>query len=262
MAKVILRDPRELRAHPLNHQLYGPPTANSAYHDIRADMRRRGYDQSQPLMITDDDRVIGGVTRHAVARSLKLAEVPCEVFKPESEADAELEIERELVRRNTYRTKTETMRAREQRKLLEVEAALARRRMAAGSDGGPSKSVDRVGKLFGESGKTVQRRLKVLDAIDDAEAAGDKRRGQRLMELLDGKQITKALALAGPTKDKTPAVKNVEVPPTLHAHVNRMYSECFEACAKARVEAEVEVIEAQLTRMREEVAAARRRLQA
>jgi hypothetical protein len=259
--KTVLRDPKELRPHALNLQLYGPPTANSAYQDMRLDMKRRGYDETEPLMIAPDDRVLRGCTRHAAARSVGLAEVPCVVFYPSSPETAELEFERELIRGNSYRTKTEVMKAREQRKLLEVEAELARRRMGGGSDGGPSKSTDRVGKIFKESGKSVQRRLKVLAAIEAAEADGDARRAERLTDLLNGKKITKALALLDPARAKAPAVRHVEVPPTLHAHVNRMYSECYEACAKARVGAEVDVIEAMLARMREDAAAARRRVE-
>jgi hypothetical protein len=139
--------------------LYGTPSQNPAYHDIKADMKRRGFDLKQPLLITADARVIRGVTRHAAAKSVGLEAVPCEVFTPEDPANAELEIERELVRGNRYRVKTQTMKAREQRKMLEIETALARQRRAHGSDGGPSKSTDRVGKVFGESGKTVGRRI-------------------------------------------------------------------------------------------------------
>jgi hypothetical protein len=260
MSKIVRLSPEELRPHPLNRELYGTPTANTAYHDIRADMKRRGFDDKQPLLITEDRRVIRGVTRHAAARSLNLKEVPCEIFVPENPADAELEIERELVRGNIYRTKTETMKAREQRKILEIETALARGRMAEGTDGGPSKAADRVGKVFGESGKTVQRRLKVLEAIEQADADGDKKRASRLTELLDGKHITKALDLLSPKDKPAKPVKQVDVPRTLHDHVNTAQSENFEACCKAQCEAEIEIIEVSIDRMLTTVQAARQRL--
>jgi hypothetical protein len=59
--------------------------------------------------------------------------------------------------------KTQLMIAREQAMLVEIEKERGRRRMALGSDGGPSKSTDRVAQAFKRtSGKTVQRRLKIL----------------------------------------------------------------------------------------------------
>jgi hypothetical protein len=260
VSKIVYLGPDELRPHPLNRELYGTPTANSAYHDLRADMKRRGFDESQPLLITTDHRVIRGVTRHAVAKSVGLAKVPCEIFAPSAPEVAELEIERELVRGNMYRTKTETMKAREQRKVLEIETVLARRRMGEGTDDGPSKATDRVGKIFGESGKSVQRRLKVLEAIEQADADGDKKRAGRLTELLDGKHITKALDLLAP-KDKAPRpVKKVDVPPTLHEHVIKAHSANYEAAAKATCEPEIEVIERNIDRMANDVRTARERL--
>jgi ParB-like chromosome segregation protein Spo0J len=207
MSKVALVKVEELRPHPLHGELYGPPTANDAYQNIRADMKRRGYDQTQPLLVTKDQRIIRGRTRWAAAKSAGLAEVPCTVFVPESEATAELEYEREIVRGNAYRTKTELMKAREQRKLLEVEKALGLRRMAEGSDGGPSKSTARVGKMFGESHKTVERRLKVLDAIEEAQGAGNEKRAEVLAGLLESKKITDALELAKTPEKKAAAPK-------------------------------------------------------
>jgi ParB-like chromosome segregation protein Spo0J len=264
MSKIIYKHPDELVPHLLNYQLYGPPSQNSAYYDIKADMKRRGYDESKPLLITEDGRVICGVTRHAVAKSLRLDNIPCVLFKPDDPLHAELEIERALVRDNTYRIKTELMKAREQRRLLQVESALARGRMASGSDGGPSMSTDRVGKIFGESGKTVQRRLKVLDAIEQAEAGGDTKHAQRLGELLNTKQITKALALLDPDrvkrkKERLPKVANDEER-TLLDHVTSAYSELESACHLAETVADVVTIEDFLERMQRTVAAKRARL--
>jgi hypothetical protein len=132
--------------------------------------------------------------------------------------------------------------------------------MAFGSDGETSKATDRVGKLFGESGKSVQRRLKVLKAIEEAEADGEQKRADRLTDLLDGKHITKALALLDPKKEATRPVKNVDVPRTLHDHVTKTYSENFEACAKAVCLEEVQVIAANVARLWREALNAMRRL--
>jgi hypothetical protein len=259
-----MRSPEDLSPHPINKNVYGPPTANTAYKDIRASMARNGFDPQQPLLITEDGRILRGCTRWAVAKSLKLEEVPCEVFTPKSPATAELEYRERIISGNLYRVKTQLMLAREQRAMVEIQQCLARNRMGHGGDGGPSKSTDRVGKIFGESGKSVQRRLKVLDAYEDYVAAGHNQKAERLLGFLEGQQITKALELISPASAPASAKKSprVEVPDTIHARMTKAYSEFFEACAKARVAAEIELLEATLGRMRDDLGAARSRLRA
>jgi hypothetical protein len=266
--KIVTRDPRELREHPLHRTLYGPPTANSAYSSLKKNIELGGlYDEAHPLIITEDGRVIAGRTRRAIAIALKLPEVRCVVFVPSSPdpAEAELEIETKVIADNDQRTKTQLMIAREQRHLLEIQTQLARRRMGQGGDGGPSKSVDRVAEFFNkrgdktESGKTVQRRIKILEAVEAAEAAGDRRKADRLTELLNNGQTVKALEVISPREKSKKPVK-VEVPPTLHGNANKAYSENFEACAKATCPAEVDVIEAGIQRMQQDARTARERV--
>jgi hypothetical protein len=261
MARIVMKCPEDLRPHALNKELYGPPTANSVYKDIKVTMGRGGYDERHPLLITEDGRILWGVTRWAVAKSLGLKEVPCIVFRPTNPATAELEAEAEIIRGNIYRNKSQLMIAREQRKLREVESDLARQRMSAGSDGGPSKSTDRVGKIFGESGKTVERRLKVLEAIEEAEAEHDSKGAKRLTDLLEGKKLVKALDVIKGESGKPKPVKKVETPRTLNDHASRAYSEFDEACGKVIVAAELEILEATLQRMRDASEAARQRLE-
>jgi hypothetical protein len=250
--------PDDLRPHPLNKELYGPPTSNSAYKDIKANMAR-GYDDRHPLLVTEDRRILWGVTRWAAARANGIREVPCEIFVPSSPATAELEYEQEIIHGNVYRIKTRRMLACEQRKLMELEKSLGRQRMAQGSDGGPSKSADRVGEVYKVSGKTVTRRIKVLEALEEAEARGDKKKAERLADLLERDQVVKALeTLKGkPAARKPPAV---DVPRTLNDHNTKAYSENYEACAKATVPAEVDILEANVERMRQDVDTTRTRL--
>jgi hypothetical protein len=259
-AKTVMKSPAELRPHALNKELYGPPTANSAYKDIKASMARGGFDDRHPLLVTADDRVLCGVTRWHVARALGLAAVPCLVFQPKDTDAAEVEAEAEIVCDNTYRVKDEVILAREQRKLLELEKELARRRMGAGSDGGPSKSADRVGKVFRQSGKTVQRRQKVLEAIEAAEAGGDRKTAERLTQLLNNKQTVKALAVIDGAKKPDPRPAKVEVPPTLLDDVNLAHSKFFEACAKVRLPAEADMLGGYLERMADALKLARQKL--
>jgi ParB-like chromosome segregation protein Spo0J len=257
--KIILLPTAQLRPHPENSKLYGDPKDNSAYGDILASMKAGGFLDRFPLCVTSDNRILHGVTRWACAKKAGIEEVPCEVFQPEDPATAELEIERAIVVGNRYRVKTQMMIAREQRKALEIETELARRRMGAGSDGGFSKSTDRVGKIFGESGKTVQRRQKILRAIEEAQSK-QPRKAERLIQLLESRQTLKALeAIDGKTAPPKPA-KKIDVPPTLHAHANKAYSEFYEACCKAGVPAELEILDRTIGRMTADLNTARKRL--
>src|SRR5262249_48872469 len=182
---IVMVKVADLRPHANNKYFYGTPTANSAYKDIKLNMKRIGFDPRWPLFITEDRRILSGVTRWACAKSEGIEAVPCEVFEPSSPETAEIEYEREIVLANMHRQKSQLSIAREQRSFLESEKALARTRMAVGSDGGASKATDRVGKVFGESGKTVQRRLKILEGIEEAQAEGNSKRADRLIDLLE-----------------------------------------------------------------------------
>jgi hypothetical protein len=261
--KIVTKNAEDLRPHPLNKELYGPPNAvGSAYKEIRADMQRRGFDEQWPLKITERDVILWGTTRWAVAKSLAIKTVPCHVFKPESttEADIELELRREIIRGNVGREKTQVMIAREQRELLEVESALARRRMGGDSDGGPSKSTDRVGLIFKESGKTVTRRIKVLRAIETAEAKGDRKQADQLTDLLNARSLVKALNVIKGTPAKPKKSKPADVPRTLLDCVNKAYSEFYEACVRVQVESELDILKARLQQMASDLNTARERL--
>jgi hypothetical protein len=266
---LVFRDPEGLRPHGLHLELYGAPETNTAFDAIVAGMAREGYDVAQPLLITTDDRILSGVTRWTAARRLGLAKVPCEIFRARSADQAELEYEEVLVARNTYRVKTQRMLAREQRKLLELEKLLARGRQSAkASDGGPARSTDRVAAQFAkdgeaaESGRTVERRIKVLEGLEAAERAGDTRKARQLGTLLEGRSLVKALAViagqGGATAAKAKA--KVDSPPTHNERVQRGYSSLFDAVTTSRDLGELEQVEGILVRLAEDVRAMRQRL--
>jgi hypothetical protein len=259
-SKTVWIDLADLQPHPFHRETYERrPQDSSAYRDILASMKTRGYDEDKPMLITADRRILGGRTRWHAAKAAGLDKGACIVFTPSSPETAELEYVMKICDENMYRIKTKVMLAREQRGRLAAEKGLARLRMGAGSDGGPSKSADRVGSVYKVSGRTVITRIKVLDAIEDAEAKGDRKKADRLTELLERDKTGQALALikGKPAARKPPAV---EVKRTLHDHVSKAYSEFYEACAKARVPAEIEILQANIARMQEAVDVARQRV--
>jgi hypothetical protein len=261
--RIVMINVADLRPHPQNAAVYGPPTANSAYKDIKFRMQRDGFDERFPLFVTEDRRIVHGVTRWHCAKACKIEEVPCEVFQPNDPATAELEMEHQMLLGNIQRQKTQLIIAREQRKALEIETALARQRMAGGNtDGGPSKATDRVGKVFKESGKTVQRRIKILDAIEEAQEgnAAERKKAEQLLGLLESHHTVKALDLIDGKADKPKPARKADVPRTLHDYATKAYSEFYEACCKVHVSAEADILQAAIQRMQDDLKTARQRL--
>jgi hypothetical protein len=255
---LVWKAVEELRPYSRNRELYGRPTDNSAYKDILYNMKKNGFDERYPLLITADGRILGGVTRHHAASKAGVEKVPCIIFQPSADLP-ELECDAELLRDNTYRSKTQVMLAREQRLALEVEKGLARARMGAGSDGGPSKSTDRVGKMFNVSGKTVARRIKVLEAIEQAEADGDSQKAKRLTELLEANKVMKARdVIAGKPAAKKPS--KVERKQSLLECSNLAVGEFYEACARVAIAEEVKILERALEQMHDSLRTARAKL--
>jgi hypothetical protein len=194
-SKTVWHDLADLQPHPFHQQTYRRPQDNSAYKDILASMKTRGYDEDKPLLITADRRILGGRTRWHAAKAAGLDKAPCIVFTPSSQETAELEYVTKICDENMYRIKTKVELAREQRGRLEAEKELARRRMGQGSDGGASKSADRVGSAYKVSGRTVTTRIKVLEGIEDAQAKGEHKKAERLTDLLERDKTGQALAL-------------------------------------------------------------------
>jgi hypothetical protein len=263
--KTVMMKLADLRPHDLHQVLYGRPTQNPEYKNLREQMKQRGFDPRHPLLVTRDGRILAGVTRWAAAIAAGLTEAPCVVFTPSGEENAEPEYTLEILRDNMYRTKDEVMKAREQRAAKEAEAVLARKRMAQGARSGDvgkaaSTSEARVGKLYKEAGRTVRRRIQVLDAIEKAEEAGDHKLAERMTDLLNSHKPGKALDLVQGKPKKPVVVKKVDVPRTLHDHATKAHSEFYEACCKAGIPEEVKILDGYLAKMHTALETARKRL--
>jgi len=258
-----MKDPRRLYPHPQNDRIYGKPQDNEQFDQMVKMMKKGGYNTDYPLTVTSDNRVLAGCTRHAAALAAKVKEVPCLLFTPTDPETAENEYQEELLRDNQYRAKTRYMVAREWQLLMDVEKELARQRMAKGKadDEGPSKASVRVGIRFKVGGKTVERYLKVLDAIDLATEEGDKATADKLTRMLNAGRANQALEQikTGLKPGKGKPVK-VDAPRTIHDHASMAFSEFYEACAKAGIEEELRVLEQHLDKMHKALQTARGRL--
>jgi hypothetical protein len=257
MSGIVMKATSSLRPHPEHERVYGPVKQHDKYGQYRKRMREPGFDPNNPLLITYDDRIIGGRTRHAAAKDEGIAECPCRVF----ESKEEWEILQQIPLDNDYRNKNRLQIAREQQLLVRIEKEHGRQRMGEGGDGGPSKSTERVGLGFKRSGDTVRRNVRIVNAIDKAIDNGDHKKAGKLTELLLANKVTQALALiAG--KKKRKAARQAQQQASVLTHGKKAHSEFFEACVKANLPADLTMLETELARMRKELEHARGRVMA
>jgi hypothetical protein len=258
MTDIIMRDTQSLKPHPRNLRVYGRPEDNDQYIYISADMRQRGFDPDYPLLIIqreDGEFIIGGVTRWTAANNNSIEQCPCRVFKGE-----DWEVWLKIVTDNGYWNKTRLQQAREQQLLVQIEKLHAHGRMGKRrKDEKPSKSAARVALSYRCSGQTVRRNVRIVNAIDKAEAKGDATLALKLTDKLQKNQVKQALALLGDGDGKIPPRKSKE-PRTLLDHGKKAHSEFFEACHKVKLAADLKVLEKELAKMANELEAARRRL--
>lgn len=185
-----------LQPHPENARLYGDEPLD----DLADSVRVLGV--RVPLLITPEHLIVSGHRRWRAAQAAGLATVPVIVLA----AADDLAVLEQLVHLNRQRERTFTQKAREARLLQEVERRRAERRQRA-TRFGPEPAVenlpppgladagktrDRVGAYLGVSGRTADKVLAVVDAIDRAERDGDTQTAARLTAALDGKRVDRA----------------------------------------------------------------------
>ena len=97
------RNPKDLRPHPLNDEIYGDRTDP----DLIKSIQDKGV--LNPLLITHDNRIISGHRRWGSALAISLESVPVVIFG----STDELEIEEALIESNRQRAKTNEQIGRE-----------------------------------------------------------------------------------------------------------------------------------------------------
>lgn len=210
--KHIDVDPKLLKNHPLQAKIYG----DVADMEFCEEIEKNGI--LQPILITEDWTIISGHRRMQAARKNALATVPCVV----SPLKDRLDIEEAFLSSNANRLKTVEQTAREVKERLRIETERAAAREKSGKrpkESDPRETVpqgpadwsgkgepifgvrtgsatgrasDIAGEAVGWSGKTAVAAVKVVDAIDDAEAAGDTEKASELRETLNTRGVKPA----------------------------------------------------------------------
>lgn len=214
MGKYKTAQRGDLHPHPLNETIYGKPkVGDEQLRKLSHSITEHGI--LTPLIITEDNVVISGHTRLAIAHNLNINRVPVVVV---SESNP-LKIAEMVIHSNRQREKTPEQKAREVRELTRIERERAKARQAHGKTA-PGKTLvenlpqameddgkarDKAAAAVGWSGKTGEKAVAVVDAIDEAEAAGDTERANTLRAALNKSVNAGAKAIAPePEQDPDP----------------------------------------------------------
>jgi len=217
------RDPRSLKNHMVNIELYGTDPRPEFVESVRA------HGVLVPLIITRDGTVISGHSRRAAATMCMLKTVPCVV----SDLTDPDEIERALIESNRQREKTNEQKAREAAHLLAIEGRLALKRREqnlkkgsespevatlplrenVGENAVSGKTRDKVGQVVGMGGRSVEAAVEVVSKIDEAKAQGDTETATKLTNTLNTKGVAPALREArGVEKLRAAAIETTADP--------------------------------------------------
>lgn len=184
-----------LTPHPRNEGIYG----NESVEELAAKIAETNW--IKPLVVSTRNlgfTILSGHRRYMAAKSLGIAEVPCELKECESETE-ELEI---LLLENQYREKTKAQAIREGLVWDEIEREKARERQGTRTDivenlpqSEEGKSRDKIGDRIGMSGKSYETGKKVLETIDKLKEEG-KEEDADLLEKVLNKSLSGAADLA------------------------------------------------------------------
>lgn len=221
------RKVEQLRAHPLNSQVFGDLGNSPEDMEFIQSIRERGV--LEPCIVTDKNLLISGHRRRQGAIRAGLTEIPVIVRKDLADDHA---VNMAWFDANRTREKTNEQKARWFRQREEILAKDAAKRMKAGAAGNPranlpqGRAADAAAKEVGMSRKTAQAAAAVVEVIDEAKVNGDEETAARLTETLNKKSVAQAKREADkvkpPKKPRTKASKEVS-PAKLVDQLTRKY---------------------------------------
>jgi ParB family chromosome partitioning protein len=197
--ELTVIDPRKLLSHPLNAWLYGTEPEPEFVESVRK------HGVLTPILIAQSRTIISGHRRCQAAIIAGVGVVPIDIYPKELD---DLELRRLLIVHNLQRKKTVEQCGREYAELKSVEELLAKQRQqkhggtapgrgstntqenTSASDRG--KARDRAASKLGMSGPTAEKALNVVNAIDQAEAAGDTAKAADLRHKLENESVSAA----------------------------------------------------------------------
>jgi len=189
-------DPRKLRPHPRNKELYGEEDVAELVARIEES------EWIKPLVINEKNLVISGHRRLRAALKLKLPEIPVERRKFE---DGVSEFEA-LLLENAVREKTIEQKIREGKAWEEIEGERARARQRTSTGGAkpqlrdtrPTAAKGRARDAVAErvglgSGRNYQRGAQIVEAADALIKGGKEGAGKALLRIMNEDSVATAL---------------------------------------------------------------------
>jgi hypothetical protein len=179
-----------LKPHPLNGVIY----SKRSLEDLVESIRQHGV--LEPLLVTGEDLVISGHRRLEGAQIAGLTAVPA----IRASAASEAELVRLLLEANRQRLKSNEERLREFREYLRIEQASAKARQGTRTDlradmveslppscGGKAREL--AAAKVGWAGRTAEKGLKVLEAIESWEESENMQLVEEVRTLLNDRGI-------------------------------------------------------------------------
>jgi protein gp37/ParB-like chromosome segregation protein Spo0J len=171
-----------LKSHELNETIYGEEPVDTS---LMAAMQQDGL--LEPLLVTEDFRILSGHRRWKVAKELGWSQIDAKVMPLADEAH-ELSI---LLSANVQRKKTNWQLCQEAKYLKKAADQRAASRKAKAGKGETipevqkGQSRDEVGKALSISGRQADHLLRLAEFFDHCEGAGDQETLEEVKTLLD-----------------------------------------------------------------------------
>jgi ParB-like chromosome segregation protein Spo0J len=207
LGEIRFVPPEGLIPHPINKELYGDVVDEEFIKSVATGL-------VEPVVATSDLTIISGHRRVIAAASLEWDLIPTVI---RADLTDPLDIEEALILANRQRDKTNEQKAREYKRLKEIEHARAHK---GGRGQSKKKTLDssspeyrergdaKAAKAAGFGRTTAQRAEKVVEAIDTAKAEGNTDKAEHLSKQLNS-NVAKAhrsvTAPASPDSLKVPA---------------------------------------------------------
>jgi ParB-like chromosome segregation protein Spo0J len=195
--RLMLVPPEDLTPHPMNTKIYGDTINDEFVDSIRAGL-------VEPVVATEDMTLVSGHRRTAAAVQLEWDVVPVIV---RTDLKDPLDIEEALILANRQREKTTEQKAREFKRLKEIEEARSskggrgNKRLDQSSPTFSQRSDVKAAEAAGLGRTTAQKAARVVDAIDKAEASGDTGQADSLREALNSNVSKAHRRVSSPPED-------------------------------------------------------------
>ena len=180
-ATLLMKDPSELRPHPLNEVIYG----DRADAGLIASVTEKGV--LNPILVTTDGTIISGHRRWGAAIAAGLVVVPVTIFA----SNDPLDIEEALIESNRQRQKSNYQLASEYTELKRIKNERASRQgrrtdlTSVSQDTEVKLPIEQAAEELGISRMHGHRIETVKEEINELIAAGDETEAQLLREELE-----------------------------------------------------------------------------